>query len=122
MGNLTRDPEMKVVGQNQASLCTFGIALNRKFIQNGEKLEKTTFVDCEAWGKTADSIGQYFSKGSKILLEGELEQDSWEDRETGTKRTRLKIRVNKFYFVDGKQKSQGSFNEQQQQEEVNAPF
>ena len=88
-GNLTRDPESKAVGQS--TVCKFSIAINRTWKDaNGEKKEEVTFVDCEAWGKTAELIGQYLTKGSECYVQGRLKLDQWDDKD-GQKRSRLKV-------------------------------
>ena len=69
--------------------------------QTGEKKESACFVDVEAWGRQAEVVGEYFSKGSPILIEGSLKYDSWE-AEDGTKRNRLKVRLFRFQFVGGR--------------------
>lgn len=102
MGNLTRDPELRTTPTGM-NVCKFGIATTRVFnSKDGEKREETTFVDCEAWGKTAETIGRYFSKGKPILVDGRLKFDSWEDKSTGTKRSKLSVMTESFQFVGGK--------------------
>ena len=68
--------------------------------RDGEDREETTFVDCEAWGRTAEVMNQYLSKGRPVFVEGRLKFDQWEDRETGKKRSKLKVVVENFQFVD----------------------
>ena len=102
LGNLTRDVEMKFVANNKA-VANIGLALNHKYTTaDGEKREEVTFVDAEVWGKTAETINQYFSKGSKILIEGRLKLDQWKDQKDGTNRTKLKVVVESFSFVGNK--------------------
>ncbi|MCH8270673.1 MAG: single-stranded DNA-binding protein, partial [Planctomycetes bacterium] len=80
IGNLTRDPELKHTAGNQA-LANFGIAVNRRFrTASGENREEVAFIDCEAWGRTAENIGKFFAKGRPIFIEGRLKLDTWEDR------------------------------------------
>ena len=102
MGNLTRDPDYKNVGQT--NLCNFGIAVNRKTKVNGQFKEETTFVDVTAWGKTAENIAKYFTKGKPILIEGRLKLDEWADTQ-GQKRSKLKVIVEKFHFCGGSQQA-----------------
>ncbi len=100
MGNLTRDVEIKHTPSDQ-SVATIGIAVNRRFrTRDGEDRDETTFVDCEAWGRTAEVMGQYLSKGRPVFIEGRLKLDQWDDRETGKKRSKLKVVVENFQFVD----------------------
>ncbi|MCH7797938.1 MAG: single-stranded DNA-binding protein [Planctomycetes bacterium] len=102
MGNLTRDIELKHTPSDQ-SVATIGIAVNRRYTtKDGEKREDTTFVDCEAWGRTAEVMSQYLSKGSPVFIEGRLKLDQWDDRETGKKRSKLLVVIETFQFVDSK--------------------
>lgn len=99
MGNLTRDPEVKFLPSGTA-LANFGLAMNESYTdqQTGERRDVPCFVDIEAWGRQAEIVGEYFSKGRPILIEGSLKYDSWE-AEDGTKRNRLKVRLHRFQFV-----------------------
>ena len=99
MGNLTRDPEVKFLPSGTA-LANFGLAMNESYTdqQTGERKDVPCFVDIEAWGRQAEIVGEYFSKGRPILIEGSLKYDSWE-AEDGTKRNRLKVRLHRFQFV-----------------------
>lgn len=101
MGNLTRDPELRVTASNN-TVAKFGLAVNRVWFDKAanEKREEVTFVDCEAWGKTAENIGKFFGKGKPILVEGRLKLDQWEDKQGG-KRSRLMVVVESFEFVGG---------------------
>ncbi len=102
MGNLTRDIELKHTPSDQ-SVATIGLAVNRRYTtKEGEKREETTFVDCEAWGRTAEIMSQYLSKGRGVFIEGRLKLDQWEDRETGKNRSKLKVVIDNFQFVDSK--------------------
>ena len=99
MGNLTRDPEVKFLPSGTA-VANFGLAMNESYTdqQTGERKESACFVDVEAWGRQAEIVGEYFSKGRPILVEGSLKYDAWE-AEDGTKRNRLKVRLQRFQFV-----------------------
>jgi len=99
-GNLTRDPEMKNIGTTNVT--NFGIAINRRTKAGQE----TTFVDISAFGKTAENIAKYFTKGKPILIEGRLKLDDWQDKQTGQKRTKLKVIAEKFEFVGSSQPTQ----------------
>ena len=80
VGNLTRDPELKHTPSNQA-VAQIGWQSNRQFnTKDGEKREETTFVDCEAWGRTAEVMCQYLAKGRPVLVEGRLKLDQWQDK------------------------------------------
>ena len=89
MGNLTRDPELRYL-QNGTAVADFGLAMNETYTKNGEKVEKTTFVDVEVWRKQAENCSKYLGKGSKALVEGALKLDQWET-EDGQKRSKLKV-------------------------------
>ena len=100
MGNLTRDIEIRHTSGNTA-VGNFGIAVNRKYkTQGGDQREEVTFVDCEAWGRTAEVMSQYLSKGRSVFIEGRLKLDQWEDRNGGGKRSKLSVVVESFQFVD----------------------
>ncbi len=101
MGNLTRDPELRFTASNQP-VAQIGLAVNRHYTSStGEKKEEVTFVDCEAWGRTAELINQYFAKGRPIFIEGRLRLDQWEDQQ-GQKRSRHKVVIESFQFVDSR--------------------
>lgn len=100
LGNLTRDPELKTLASGGA-VANFGLAVNRRWKTDGETKEETTFVDCEAWGRTAELIGQYLTKGSACLVQGRLKYDTWEDKD-GSRRSRLKVVAEQVQFIDRK--------------------
>ncbi|PWM29288.1 MAG: single-stranded DNA-binding protein [Verrucomicrobia bacterium] len=102
MGNLSRDPELMQT-KNGTSICRFSIALNRSFnAQDGSSRDETCFVEMDSFGRTAENINRFFSKGKPILVEGRLRQDSWEDKQTGQKRSKLLVVVERFEFVGGR--------------------
>ena len=101
MGNLTRDPELRYTSNNRA-VAKIGIACNRQFTTaNGEKREEVMFADCEAWGRTAEVINQYLSKGRPIFIEGRLKLDQWTDQ-SGQKRSRHIVVIESFQFIDSR--------------------
>ena len=101
MGNLTRDIELKYTASNQA-VANFGLAVNRRYKTNeGESREEVTFVDLEAWGRTAEVMKQYLTKGRPVFIEGRLKLDQWEDPQ-GQKRSRMRVVVENFQFVDSR--------------------
>jgi single-strand DNA-binding protein len=103
MGNLTRDPQMKYL-PSQTAVVEFGVACNRKFkTQSGEDKEEVTFVDCTSFGKQAEVINQYFTKGKPIFIEGRLKYDSWEDKQGGGKRHKITVVIENFQFVGGRE-------------------
>ncbi|MSQ90313.1 MAG: single-stranded DNA-binding protein [Phycisphaerales bacterium] len=100
MGNLTRDVELKHIAGNQA-VAEIGLAVNRSFkTKDGEDREETTFVDCEAWGRTAEVMKQYLSKGRPVFIEGRLKLDQWTDKD-GQKRSKMRVVIESFQFVGG---------------------
>lgn len=102
MGNLTRDVELKSVGTGQ-TVGRIGLAVNRRYtMQSGEKREEVTFVDCEAWGKTAENMAKFLTKGRPVFIEGRLKLDQWTDKESGKNRSTLRVVVENFEFVDSK--------------------
>jgi len=101
-GNLTRDPQVRFLA-NEKAVAQFGIAINRRFKDaNGQQKDETTFVDVEAWGRTAELIGQYLTKGRGCFIEGRLKLDSWDDKETGQKRSKLLVVADNVQFTDSK--------------------
>jgi len=107
MGNLTRDPQLKYL-PSQMAVVEFGIACNRKFrTANGEDREEVTFVDITSFGKQAEVINQYFTKGKPIFIEGRLKYDSWEDKQGGGKRHKLSVVVDNFQFIGGRDGGEG---------------
>lgn len=97
LGNLTRDIELRHT-QSGMALAKFGMAINRKWSQNGEQKESTCFVDLTAWGRQAEVLAQYVKKGSQLFIEGRLEYSTWEAQEGG-KRSKLEVVVENFQFV-----------------------
>jgi single-strand DNA-binding protein len=101
MGNLTRDVELKYTPANQA-VANIGLAVNRRYkTAEGEQREETTFVDCEAWGRTAEVMNQYLAKGRPVFIEGRLKLDTWTDKDGG-KRSKHRVVVENFQFLDSR--------------------
>ena len=110
-GNLTRDPQLSFTPA-QMPVVDFGMAINRNWTgKDGEKREETCFVDCRAFGKTAETINQYMSKGKPILLEGRLQFSAWE--KDGVKHSKLRVTVDNFQFVGGRDENQAPAPQQQ---------
>src|SRR5262245_22606980 len=90
MGNLTRDPQLTYLPSN-TPVVEFGIATNRKWrAQDGQLKEEVCFVDCQCFGKSAETLNQYMKKGQPLLVEGHLKFDQWEGKD-GQKRSRLRV-------------------------------
>ena len=98
LGNLTRDIELRHT-QGGMALAKFGMAINRKWSQNGEQKESTCFVDLTAFGRQAEVLSQYVKKGSQLFVEGRLEYSTWEAKDGGGKRSKLDVVVENFQFV-----------------------
>src|SRR5436190_5150938 len=99
-GNLTRDPELRYTPKGTA-IAKIGLAINRTWKNEaGETKEEVTFVDIDAFGRQAETIGQYFRKGRPILVEGRLKLDTWDDKQTNQKRSRLGVVLEGFQFMD----------------------
>jgi single-strand DNA-binding protein len=99
LGNLTRDPELRHTPQGTA-VCALGLAVNRRFTTAaGEGRDETCFVDVDVWGRQAQSCASYLRKGSPALVDGRLRMDQWDDRETGKRRTRLRVCADRVQFV-----------------------
>lgn len=99
LGNLTRDPEVRTTPQGTA-VCSFGLALNHRFTSaSGEAREEVCFVDIDVWGRQAQSCATYLRKGSPALVDGRLRYDQWDDRETGKRRSRLRVQAERVQFV-----------------------
>ena len=112
MGRLTRDVDLKYTNTNQP-VANLGLAVNRHYKGRDEQMqEETTFIDCEAWGRTAENIQKFFSKGRPIFVEGRLKFDSWEDKD-GQKRSKLKVVIENFSFVDSKPQAEHAGGEVQ---------
>jgi len=100
LGNLTRDPQLSYT-PNQTAVVDFGVATNRRWTgQDGSQREETCFVDCRAFGRTAENINKFFSKGKPIFLEGRLTFESWTAQD-GSKKSKLRVTVENFQFLPG---------------------
>ena len=101
IGNLTRDPEIKYAPKGSA-VADIGLAINRNYtLENGEKREETTFVDVVLWSRLAELAGQYLKKGRSVYIEGRLQLDSWDDKQTGQKRTKMRVVGEVMQFLGG---------------------
>ena len=108
MGNLTRDPEMRVT-PNGHSICKLGLAVSRTFsTRDGERREETAFVDIDAFGKQAEVIAKYMRKGRPIMVEGRLKLDQWESNE-GQKRSKLGVVLENFQFLGSRDDNQEGY-------------
>jgi single-strand DNA-binding protein len=103
VGNLTRDPQVKYTTGGTA-VTEIGLAVNRRWLdkQSNQWKDETTFVDITLWGRTAEIAGEYLAKGRSVLIEGRLQLDTWDDRETGQKRSKLRVVGENMTMLGGK--------------------
>lgn len=102
MGRLTADPELKPIG-NDNSVTELRMAINRSWSdKSGDKKEETLFIDCTVWGRQAENCCKYLKKGSSVHVEGSLKMDSWVDKNTGEKRSKIKVTADRVQFLDKK--------------------
>src|SRR5450755_4280891 len=102
MGNLTRDPELRTLPNSDTQVCDFALAVNRRWKDaNGGDREDVLFIDCAAFGKTGQTIGETLTKGRPIHIEGHLRLEQWE-QEDGQRRSKIRVMVEQFRFVDRK--------------------
>ena len=102
LGNVTRDPEVRYTPKGSA-VCDLGVAVNRAYTtDSGEKREEVTFVDVTLWGRTAEVASEYLKKGRPVFVEGRLQMDTWDDKQTGQKRTRLRVVAENMQLLGGR--------------------
>lgn len=105
MGNVTRDPEVRYTPKGTA-VTEFGLAVNRSYSgDDGERREETTFVDVTLWARQAEIAAEYLKKGRPVFIEGRLQLDTWEDKQSGQKRSRLRVVGEQMQFLGGRQES-----------------
>ncbi|WP_435011701.1 single-stranded DNA-binding protein [Tundrisphaera lichenicola] len=107
MGNLTRDPELRRLA-NGTAVTDLGLALNRSFMgKDGEKREEVVFIDVTVWDRQAETCCQYLKKGRAVHVEGFLKMDTWEDKNSGEKRSKVKVQADRVQFLDRREDSGG---------------
>jgi len=105
VGNLTRQPELRKT-KTGAAVTELGIALNRAWTgENGQRQEETTFVDVTVWGRSAENAVQYLDKGRSVLVEGRLQMETWQDKQTGQDRSKLKVVADSVQFLGSSHES-----------------
>ncbi len=105
-GNLTRDPELRYTPKGTA-VARLGLAVNRSYTtESGERKEEVNFIDVEAFGRQAEVLAQYMKKGRPLLVEGRLKLDTWEDKNTHQKQSKLKVVLEGFSFIDSNREGQ----------------
>jgi single-strand DNA-binding protein len=114
LGNLTRDPELRYTPKGTA-VADIAVAINRVWNnEQNQRQEETTFVDITLWGRQAEIAQQYLSKGRGVFIEGRLQMDTWEDKASGQKRSKLKVVAENLQFMpDGKGNGGGGINSSQ---------
>ena len=106
-GNLTRDPELRYTPKGTA-VCRFTLAVSRTWTgEDGTKKEEVSFIDIDAWGRQGEVVAQYMKKGRPFLVEGRIKQDTWEDKNTKQKQSKLKVVLESFSFIDSKPSDAG---------------
>ncbi len=121
IGNLTRDPEVRFTPSGKA-VADISLAINRVWNNDqGQKQEETTFVDVTLWGRQAELAQQYLTKGRGVYIEGRLQMDSWDDKETGKKRTKLKVVGDNLQFLPDGRGGNGGGGAPPQQRSGGAP-
>ena len=103
VGNLTRDPETRYTPGGSA-VCDIGLAVNRSWFDrnSNSRKEETTFIEVTLWGKSAEVAGEYLSKGRSVLIEGRLQLDTWQDKDSGQNRSKLKVVSENMTMLGGK--------------------
>jgi len=103
LGNLTRDPQVRYTPGGTA-VAELGMAVNRSWFdkQSNQRKEETTFVDVTLWGRQAEVAGEYLAKGRSVLIEGRLQLDQWDDKNTGEKRSKLRVVAEEMKMVGGR--------------------
>ncbi|MEY3459684.1 MAG: Single-stranded DNA-binding protein [Planctomycetota bacterium] len=103
LGNLTRDPEVRYTTGGTA-VCDITLAINHTYTdkRSNERKEDVSFIDVTLWGRTAEIAGEYLAKGRPVLVEGRLQQDKWDDKETGQKRSKLKVVADSMQLLGGR--------------------
>lgn len=107
VGNLCADVELRDVGQN--CVTDLRLAVNDRVKKDGEWVDETTYIDVTFWNRTAEIAEEYLSKGSPVMIEGRLKQDTWQDRETGQNRSKHKIQGDRLVLLGGRNQGGGDY-------------
>ncbi len=114
IGRLTRDPELKYT-TSQTAVLDFSLAVNRQWNKDGQRQSEVTFVDCRAFGRTAENINKYLHKGSEVFIEGRLQKDQWTAKDGG-KRSKTLVVVGTCQFLGGKESGNGGTGQDSKQQ------
>ena len=117
LGRLTKDPELRYTATNNTAVCSFTLAVDRKFSKDKE----ADFINCQAWQKTAEFVNKYFTKGQQVAVEGRIQVRSW-DSEDGKKKYATEVVVEQAYFAGAKQGQAESVTPNVDIEDDDLPF
>jgi single-strand DNA-binding protein len=121
IGNLTRDPEIRYTPKG-SPVADLSLAVNRSYqTESGEKMDEVTYVDVVLWARLAELAGQYLQKGRPVFIEGRLQMDTWEDKATGQKRSRLRVVGESMQFLGGNP-NRGQGGEESGMHHENQPY
>jgi single-strand DNA-binding protein len=114
IGNLTRDPELRYT-PSQVAVTDLGLAVNRYYTtKDGDRREETLFIDVTVWNRQAENCCQYLRKGQPIHVEGYLRMDTWDDRNTGEKRSKIKVEAENIQFLGSKRDGAGTSSSEEE--------
>jgi len=118
IGRLTKDPELNFI-PNGTAVVQFGIAVNRRYKgQDGLQKDEVTFIDCVAWGITAQNLAKYMKKGRLIFVGGRIIQESWDDKQTGQKRHKTRVVAENVQYLDKQSQNEQLPNQNEQQRQA----
>ena len=121
LGNLTRDPEVRYTPKGSA-VCDLGLAVNRVYtLENGEKREEVTYVDVVLWARLAEIAGEYLKKGRPVFIEGRLQLDTWDDKQSGQKRSKLRVIGETMQLLGSRPPGTGAAPESGEQDRQSRP-
>ncbi len=120
IGRLTRDPEIKYTTNTNTQVASFSLAVNRRFVKEGEE-RQADFINITAWGKTAEFVQKYFSKGQQVAVCGRIETRSWQD-DQGITRYGTDVVAEEVHFADSKRENYGTVQEQTPISDTNNDF
>jgi single-strand DNA-binding protein len=107
MGRLTRDPVVRRINES-VDVADFGLACSESYAgKDGERKERTTFIDINVWDRQASACGEHLRKGMQVFVEGRLQMDEWTDKQSGEKRHKLKVRADRVHFLGAPRVAQG---------------
>jgi single-strand DNA-binding protein len=121
LGNLTRDPEIRYTPKGSA-VCDLGLAVNRQYtLENGEKREEVTYVDVVLWARLAEIAAEYLKKGRPVFIEGRLQLDTWDDKQSGQKRSKLRVIAESMQLLGSRPSAGGESGGEERASRTTAP-